>query len=59
MEKTEEICNQYVDLLKNVNKIKTKVVDLIGKNEVILKENQNMFDELNKTKQYINESNKE
>ena len=55
-ELVKKLFKQRERLLKNVNKIKTKVVDLIGKNEVILKENQNMFDELNKTKQYINES---
>ena len=55
-ELVKKLFKQRERLLKNVNKIKTKVVDLIGKNEILLKENQNMFDELNKTKQYINES---
>ena len=55
-ELVKKLFKQRERLLKNVNKIKTKVVDLIGKNEGLLKENKNMFDELNKTKKFINES---
>lgn len=49
-ELVKKLFKQRGRLVKNVNKIKTKVSDLVVKNEKLFKENQEMFEQLNKTR---------